>query len=212
MIKGMENSKNNDQQQPLVKNARFYWELFRKMFLLSAFTLGGGYVIIPLMRSKFVEESGWLSEDQMLDYAAIGQSAPGSLAINVAILVGLHLAGLPGLLCTVLGTALPPLILLSALSYVYKLVIHWGWFAALMQYLQIGVGVLLVKVVYDLFVALLRPVRGYARALLLALILGLFALGQFRLIPLPLLIVLTIIGGALFAVIRERRAQHGHLD
>lgn len=90
-----------------------YRELFFSTFKLSACTFGGGFVIIPLMRKKFVEELGWIEEDEMLDLIAIAQSSPGAIAVNASILVGYHVAGFLGAMLTVLGTVLPPLIIIS---------------------------------------------------------------------------------------------------
>ena len=93
-----------------------YKKLFFSTFKLSACTFGGGFVIIPLMRKKFVEELGWIQEDEMMDLAAIAQSSPGAIAVNASILVGYHVAGIPGAMLTVLGTVLPPLIIISIIS------------------------------------------------------------------------------------------------
>lgn len=65
-----------------------YATLFLSTFQLSAFTFGGGFVIIPLIRKKFVEQLGWIGEEEMLDLAAIAQSSPGAIAVNISILVG----------------------------------------------------------------------------------------------------------------------------
>ena len=70
-----------------------YWQLFLSTFKLSACTFGGGFVIIPLMRERFVKELRWIEEEEMLDLTAIAQSSPGSIAINASILVGYHVAG-----------------------------------------------------------------------------------------------------------------------
>jgi len=101
------------------KGWKFYWKLFASTFYLSAFTFGGGYVIIPLMRKKFVDEYHWIDEKEMLDLAAIAQSAPGAIAVNAAILVGYRLAGVLGAMITILGTVLPCLIILSVISFFY---------------------------------------------------------------------------------------------
>ena len=97
-----------------------YKELFFSTFKLSACTFGGGFVIIPLMRKRFVEDLGWIEEDEMLDLTAIAQSSPGAIAVNASILVGYHVAGFPGAVLTVFGTVLPPLIIISAISLFYQ--------------------------------------------------------------------------------------------
>ena len=80
-----------------------YLTLFLSTLQLSAFTFGGGFVIIPLMRKKFVEKLHWLDEQEMMDFAAIAQSSPGAIAVNASILIGYRIAGLPGALVTVAG-------------------------------------------------------------------------------------------------------------
>ena len=103
------------EQQPK-HSGKDYLTLFTSTFTLSAFTFGGGFVIIPLMRKKFVEQLHWIDEEEMMDLTAIAQSSPGAIAVNASILVGYRVAGVPGALVTVLGTVLPPLIILSIIS------------------------------------------------------------------------------------------------
>ncbi|MEG2550561.1 MAG: chromate transporter, partial [Erysipelotrichaceae bacterium] len=80
------------------KDFNFYFKLFRATFSLSAFTFGGGYVIVPLMRRKFVDDYHWIDEKEMIDMVAIAQSAPGAMAVNTSILVGYRLAKIKGAL------------------------------------------------------------------------------------------------------------------
>lgn len=101
------------------KNYQLFFKLFLSTFYLSAFTFGGGYVIVPLMRKKFVEQLQWIEEDEMLNLISIAQSAPGAMAVNTSILVGYHLAGFLGAFVTILGTILPPLITLSLIALIY---------------------------------------------------------------------------------------------
>ena len=103
-----------------MKNINKYKQLFLSTFKLSACTFGGGFVIIPLMRKKFVEELGWIEEEEMFDLTAIAQSSPGAIAVNASILVGYHVAGFSGAMLTVLGTILPPLIIISIISLFYQ--------------------------------------------------------------------------------------------
>ena len=108
--------KNND-----LKHAKnIYKKLFFTVFKISACTFGGGFVIIPLMRRKFVEELGWIEEQEMMDLTAIAQSSPGAIAVNASILIGYHVAGFTGAMITVLGTVLPPLTIISLISLFYQ--------------------------------------------------------------------------------------------
>lgn len=101
------------------QNKKKYKKLFLSAFQLSACTFGGGFIIIPLMRKKFVQELNWIEEQEMMDLTAIAQSSPGAIAVNASILVGYHVAGILGALITVLGTVLPPLIIISIISFFY---------------------------------------------------------------------------------------------
>ena len=99
------------------------WTKIRKVFFstlyLSAFTFGGGYVIVTLMKKKFVDELHWIDEEEMLDLVAIAQSAPGAIAVNGAIVVGYKLAGIAGALAAIIGTIIPPFVILSVIFYFY---------------------------------------------------------------------------------------------
>ena len=98
--------------------------VLRKLFLstlyLSAFTFGGGYVIVTLMKKKFVDQYHWIEENEMLDLVAIAQSAPGPIAVNGAIVVGYKLAGLLGVAVAILGTIIPPFVIIALVSVCYN--------------------------------------------------------------------------------------------
>lgn len=94
--------------------------LFFSMLTLSGCTFGGGFVIIPLIRRKFVEELNWLSEEEMLNMMALAQSSPGAVTVNVAVQLGMHAAGPWGAACAVLGTLLPPLMIFGLISLCYE--------------------------------------------------------------------------------------------
>src|SRR5574344_242123 len=91
-------------------------KIFISTLYLSAFTFGGGYVIVSLMKKKFVDEYKWIDEQEMLDLVAIAQSATGAIAVNGAIVVGYKLAGILGVLVSILGTIIPPFVIISIIS------------------------------------------------------------------------------------------------
>ncbi len=132
------------------KDKKFYWKLFLSSFSISAFTFGGGYVIVPLMRKKFVEQYHWIDDHEMLDLVAIAQSSPGAIAVNASILVGYRLDGLLGALITVLGTVLPPLIILSIVSIGYTAFQGSRIVAAVLRGMQAGVAAVIVDVVFQM--------------------------------------------------------------
>jgi chromate transporter len=132
------------------KDFKFYFRLFASTFLLSAFTFGGGYVIISLMKKRFVDEYKWLEENEMLDLTAIAQSTPGVIAVNTSILVGYRMAGIPGALLTVFGTVLPPLIILSVISVAYTAFRDSVTVRYVLRGMQAGVAAVLIDVVINM--------------------------------------------------------------
>ena len=125
-------------------------KLFFTMLYISAFTFGGGFVIVSLMKKKLVDELGWLEEDEMLDMTAIAQSSPGAIAVNAAILVGQRLGGAAGIAAAVTGTVIPPLVTIAVISFFYTLLADNVYFAALLSGMQAGVAAVLVDVVWKL--------------------------------------------------------------
>ena len=93
--------------------------LFFSTLRISACTFGGGFVIVPLLRRRFVEDLGWVEDAEMLDLAAIAQSSPGPIAVNASVLVGYKVAGVPGALMAALGCTIPPLVIISIISLFY---------------------------------------------------------------------------------------------
>ncbi len=126
------------------------WDLFLQMFTISAFTFGGGFVIVTLMKKRLVEQRGWLEEGEMLDMTALAQSAPGPIAVNTAVLVGWSLGGLPGMLTAVLGCVLPPLIILSLISLIYAAFIANPYVALFLRGMQAGVAAVILDVTVSL--------------------------------------------------------------
>ncbi|MDR0795460.1 MAG: chromate transporter [Tannerella sp.] len=86
---------------------RFYFDLFYSFFKIGAFTLGGGYVMIPLIEKEMVQNKKWIQQEDFTDMLALAQSAPGPIAINTAVFVGYKLRKLKGLIVSVSGVALP---------------------------------------------------------------------------------------------------------
>ena len=135
-------------------------QLFRETFLISAFTFGGGFVIIPLMRKKFVENLHWLDDEEMMDIAAIAQSSPGAIVVNASILLGYRVAGVAGGLVAVLGSVLPPLIILSVISLFYAAFRSNRYVSLVMRGMQAGVAAVVCDVVLTMGHALLKTRRA----------------------------------------------------
>jgi chromate transporter len=134
----------------LETKTHIYRKRFSSTFYLSAFTFGGGFVIIPLMKKKFVDDLHWIEEDEMLNLAAIAQSSPGAVAVNASILLGYRVAGILGALVTILGTILPPLIIISVISLFYTAFRENIVVNAVLKGMQAGVAAVIADVVMNL--------------------------------------------------------------
>lgn len=129
---------------------RMIQQLFTTTFLISAFTFGGGYVIVPLMKKAFVERLNWFDEAEMLDIIAIAQSTPGAIAVNSAVMVGYRVAGLLGAVVTLFATVLPPLCAMMIVSYYYLVFRDNPIVAAVLKGMQAGVAAVIIKAVWDM--------------------------------------------------------------
>lgn len=145
--------------------ARMLWQLFKATFLLSAFTSGGGFVIVSLMKKKFVEDLQWLEEEEMLDITAIAQSSPGPIPINASVILGYRMYGVIGSLVAILGTALPPMIIISVISVFYTQFRSNRIIAIALQVMRAGVA----AVIFDVVINLAKNVIATKRTLYILL-------------------------------------------
>ena len=149
---------------------RMLWQLFRSMFMLSACTFGGGFVIVSLMKKQFVETLGWLEEDEMLDVTAIAQSSPGPIPVNASVILGYRMGGVVGSLVAVAGTILPPMVIISVIAVFYNQFRSNAVIATALQVMRAGVA----AVIFDVVINLGKNVCATRRALYIGLMVGAF--------------------------------------
>lgn len=125
-------------------------KLFFSTLYLSAFTFGGGYVIVSLMKKKFVDEYKWIDSEEMMDLISIAQTAPGPIAVNGSIVIGYKLAGFVGSFVAVLATILPPFVILSVVSAFYSVLEKNAVFNSLLTGMQAAVGAIIAVTVYEM--------------------------------------------------------------
>lgn len=89
-----------------------YFELFYSFFKIGAFTIGGGYAMLPLIEKEVVDKKKWIDREEYIDMIALAQSAPGPIAVNTSVFVGYRVAGLPGAIVTTLGSVLPSFLII----------------------------------------------------------------------------------------------------
>ena len=96
-----------------------FLELFLTFLKIGAFTFGGGYAMLPMLRSE-IAARGWLSTDELIDFIAVSESTPGPFAVNIATLIGMRTGGVPGAACATLGVALPSFLIILLVARVYR--------------------------------------------------------------------------------------------
>lgn len=183
-------------------------ELFLSTLKLSACTFGGGYVIVPLMKKRFVEQLGWIDEREMLDMISVAQSSPGPIAVNASLMIGYRMGGVRGALITALGTVLPPLVILSVLSFFYQQFRSNAYVSAMMRGMQAGVAAVICNVVVDMGRGVLKD-GGWLSGLIMA---GAFAAVYFAKVNVIWVILACAAIGLLRGALDKRRAQAGEGD
>lgn len=125
--------------------------LFYTNFFISAFTFGGGYVVIPMIRKYFVEKHQYIKEEELMNLAALAQTSPGAIAINLSAVTGFKVLGKLGGVISCIGAVLPPLIIISILSIGYQFVKENEAMKAILKGMEAGVAALIVDVVLDMY-------------------------------------------------------------
>ena len=147
-----------------------------------------------------MEELGWIDEQEMMDLTAIAQSSPGAIAVNASILVGYRVAGIPGAMLTVLGTVLPPLIIISVISLFYKAFRDNAIVNAAMAGMLCGVA----AVILDVVINMVKGIFKQKRILPVLVMAGAFAAVRFFSVNIIIIILVCGVIGAADVIYREK--------
>ncbi|MBR5061845.1 MAG: chromate transporter [Prevotella sp.] len=128
----------------------FYWSSFKTFFKIGAFTLGGGYAMIPIIQSEVVDKKKWIDKEEFLDLIAIAQSCPGVFAINISTFIGYKMRKEPGAVCSALGTALPSFLIILLIAMVLHRFIDMPWVAAMFNGIRPAVVALIAVPTFTL--------------------------------------------------------------
>ena len=97
-----------------------YLQLFWTYLKIGTFTLGGGYVMLPMIEREVVQRRGWIDSEEFLNMIALAQAAPGLIAVNSAIFIGWRIGGWRGVIATVLGAVLPSFFIILAIAILFQ--------------------------------------------------------------------------------------------
>lgn len=193
----------NGSDAPKKKKLSVLPKLFLSTLTISAFTFGGGYVIVTLFKKKFVDEYKWIDEQEMLDLVAIAQSAPGAIAVNGAIVTGYKLAGLVGTGVAAFATIIPPFVIISVISVVYEAFRSNAIVAAMLTGMQAGVGAVIASVVYDMALDIFKQ-KSAGSVLIMA---GAFAASCFFEVNVIYIILVCAAIGIVKALINRKKEK-----
>ncbi len=133
----------------------YVWLLGVNLFI-SGFTFGGGYVVVPMVRRFFVVKKRYFTEEDLINMAAVAQSSPGAIAINLSALAGYKAAGIGGALISCFAAVIPPLVILTFISAFYQLFISNTVIAAVLKGMEAGVAALMVDLIIDMCCLILK--------------------------------------------------------
>lgn len=184
-------------------NKKRYWQLFIATFSISAFTFGGGYVIIPLMQKKFSKDLKWIKEEEILSLVAIAQSAPGPVAVNMSILVGYRIGGYLGSVIAIVATVLPPLITLSIISVFYNTFRENIVINLMLKAMRVCVAAIIFDVVIKMIMDLLKE----KNILYIFILMTSFIAVYFFKINVALVILFCILIGILYHKYKQKKGE-----
>ena len=128
-----------------------YLDLFLTFAKIGAMTFGGGYAMLPILQREVVENKGWATEEELMDYFAIGQCTPGIIAVNTATFIGQKEKGVLGGIIATLGLVFPSLVIISLLAGVIEAFSHIQWVQHAFGGIRVCVCVLILNAVVKLY-------------------------------------------------------------
>ncbi len=176
-----------------------YLDLLLTFAKLGAMTFGGGYAMLPILQREVVENKKWVTEEEVLDYYAIGQCTPGVIAVNTASFVGYKLKGVPGAILATAGVILPSVLIITILAGVITQVSHLSWVQHAFAGIRVSVCALVTATILRISV---QSVKDWLTA---GAAIGAFILIAFAKLSPIIVVAMAVILGLLFGKSGEKR-------
>ncbi|MFV0393992.1 MAG: chromate transporter [Coprobacillaceae bacterium] len=135
--------------------------LFKTNLFISAFVFGGGYVIIPMIKKYYVDKMHYFNEEELLDMAAIAQSSPGAIAINISAVAGYRVAKLKGLIVSCIAAVLPPLVIISIVSVIYLSIKDNQIIMNVLKGMEAGIAALIVDIIISMYGVIIQKKESF---------------------------------------------------
>ena len=180
---------------------RQFIELYLAFVKIGAFTFGGGLAMMPIMQRELIEKRGWLSEEELIDYFAIGQSTPGIIAVNVATFVGYKRLGVLGGIIGTIGVVTPSWVIIMLLAGAISSVDKYPLAQKALRGINVAVAALLTSVIVKFSKKTIKKVWN-ALFMLLS-----FALIYFFKVQSVWIIISSLIIGSLLTLYRQKKTD-----
>ena len=168
---------------------RLLWDLFFTFFRIGGLTFGGGYAMLPMLQNELVEKRKWTTEEELLDYYAVGQCTPGIIAVNTATFVGQKIKGFWGAVFATAGVVFPSLVIISIIAGFIQNFSHLEWVQHAFAGIRVAVAVLVVNAVLKLWKSGIKDILG-----IIIFIVTLVVSAVFSLSPVFVVIAAILVG------------------
>ena len=168
---------------------------------IGTFTIGGGLAMMPMLRRELIDSRGWISEDELIDYYAVGQSTPGIIAVNVSTFVGYKREGVIGACIGTLGMVTPSFIIIMLLAGFINSVSDFPMAQKALKGINVAVAALLTHVVYSFSKKTIKTPVNF-----IFMLLSFFCIAVLKL-PSYIIILSSIFCASAFVFIRSRRLK-----
>ncbi len=175
------------------------WDIYKVFTKIGLILIGGGYVILPILKKEVVEDRNWITEDELVDYYAISQSLPGIIAANISIFVGYKLRGKFGALAATIGIITAPFICIASISSIIAQIINWPLTKSILWGVEFGVIILIISSVQELWNKAIPDKFSF-----LVFLSFLVAILKFKISPTPIILASIVIGIAYNCFISKR--------
>ncbi len=178
---------------------KIYLELFLTFAKLGACTFGGGYAMLPFIQKEVVEKRHWATEQEIMDYYAVGQCTPGIIAVNTATFIGYNKKGILGGICATLGIVFPSIIIILLIANFLEAFASNPMIQHALAGIRIAVCVLILNAVIKLFKSGVKDNYGYL------LFLSALIISCFKIIPtIGIILISAAIGILIHQTIKKK--------
>mgnify|MGYP000385167316 CR=1 FL=1 len=180
------------------------FDLFFTFVRIGGLTFGGGYAMLPMLQKEVVDKKKWASEEELMDYYAIGQCTPGVIAVNTATFIGYKISGISGAVSATLGIIFPSLIIITVIALFLQNFAH----LSVVQHAFSGITVCVCVLILSAVIRLGKKSITDAAGLLIFLLVFILSI-TFDLSPVFLVIIAGFLG-IFFCGLKTHKQKGAH--